>query len=522
VDTLFADAAAAAGFTVTDTAGATVDVIRTTWRGKLFSLDGGHPGHFGQAVLASELMERLRVAAAARASGRFGACRPPTCGVFPPPRSRRPRARMRRSLGPPRTPDRVLRVAPLVLLLGCACDSSTPKGPAAPAPGAQEPPLEDLKFDFKVMNPGRDYRFVNRHKLPVAIASREILEPRPEHPGTDRLHVAHVGREWLVEVPVQHVGSYPCALSPDRRHFATRGWDPAKEGRHLITVTDLMERRLLWSTALPQSFASLTDLEWQDDRTLLMAQTHVQADDDWRYGVVSVDVPTGRSRTLYVGEPKHPVFGIVPSSKGRLLLIHEGDKSVSHPQPYLVNVETGSKTKLPIAPETGSHSWTGFWWPDESLVYYATGGDTRTHCFARPGHPDKLVDPPAWVRPALDSYRELWFREDGRCCLVSDTRVGTVSFYYDDGRVEQLFNLWHDGSGLIRRAPSWSRDGRLVAAWVGRKTAVGTEFIPFVADTQEHTVTFFRRDIKPLPLYIIDNPDVVEALRKISRPGDWK
>jgi len=36
-----------------------VDTIRATWRGGIFSMDGGHPGNYGHAVIASELLHDL-------------------------------------------------------------------------------------------------------------------------------------------------------------------------------------------------------------------------------------------------------------------------------------------------------------------------------------------------------------------------------------------------------------------------------------------------------------------------------
>lgn len=69
---IFDQAASPQGFTVRDWQGAAVDTLRTTYRGKLFSLDGAHPGSYGHLVLAGELMEALRSFAAARADGRVG------------------------------------------------------------------------------------------------------------------------------------------------------------------------------------------------------------------------------------------------------------------------------------------------------------------------------------------------------------------------------------------------------------------------------------------------------------------
>jgi lysophospholipase L1-like esterase len=72
VAAIFDQAATAQGFTVRNDQGAAIDTLRTTYRGKMFSLDGGHPGSFGHIVLASELMECLRAYAATRPGGKVG------------------------------------------------------------------------------------------------------------------------------------------------------------------------------------------------------------------------------------------------------------------------------------------------------------------------------------------------------------------------------------------------------------------------------------------------------------------
>lgn len=50
VNTLFEQAVGPEGFAVRDDTGAVVDTLRATLRGQLFSLDGGHPGHYGHLI----------------------------------------------------------------------------------------------------------------------------------------------------------------------------------------------------------------------------------------------------------------------------------------------------------------------------------------------------------------------------------------------------------------------------------------------------------------------------------------
>lgn len=82
VDKMFKDAFGE-GFVVKDAAGETFDTIKATWRGGIFSMDGGHPGNYGHAILASELLEAMRAFAAAKGMTHFGKVPVEALGRFP-------------------------------------------------------------------------------------------------------------------------------------------------------------------------------------------------------------------------------------------------------------------------------------------------------------------------------------------------------------------------------------------------------------------------------------------------------
>jgi hypothetical protein len=100
----------------------------------------------------------------------------------------------------------------------------------------------------------------------------------------------------------------------------------------------------------------------------------------------------------------------------------------------------------------------------------------------------------------------------------------------ESGREEEIFGLKSPPNGCAIERAAWSRDDKLVVARVrmswsswpagvpGGRRPGGLVYGVVAADLERRELTFFRGEQQSFPTFLVEEPEVIEALKARSIP----
>jgi hypothetical protein len=401
----------------------------------------------------------------------------------------------------------------LVLVFGAACEPASPPA-RGEAPQSSSPrkewltPEEGFRLDEKVAE-GRVW------------GSPAIQTPTPLCSGARCVHFADADRAWATHIPIPTVSGEPLALSPDETFLASTG--PKEEISvsrpvpPLLSVLRLTDRQVIYSREVPQR--GVSQLSWLPDGMLLICENLSRMKPGPSEFVLRrLNLGSKKEETILEFRRGIGVQRVVPDPKGRKVLVTERESQEGPSLLVVYELKTGERRALPNPHGTLDPESLG-WWPDFESVYAEYGG----HPFRIPTTEAGRADP---VLSAFKGFEGKVLQgalsSTGRFLLASEVETQTL-FLLDlnEGKVMKVGTCGPRRGPLLRYV-TWSKKDDVAAGWIGvseadreTKRTVLT-WIPFLINVPEKKYSLFRFSSSPEPLFVLERPDVMNALRKDS------
>ncbi|MFN3485545.1 MAG: TolB family protein [Planctomycetota bacterium] len=421
------------------------------------------------------------------------------------------------------------------LLLGGGCIPGVPET-SAERQGETGEEMPRWAMEGRNMRPGPGYRFVEGLARPMAWGALGAQTPTPITKGTDHVHFADIRRKWAAWVRIPTLDGSPTRISPESRHVASYGilggGGAISKIQEWMKVVSIESGEEVWAW---ETNRDVRDIRWLTEETLLYTvdpkRWSVKEPSEWV--MRKLNPFTKEEREVYLAPRGCVIWNFFPSPSGRHVVVRE------EPQPgkgysalYVVDLETGGKRRLWDG--YGSmHPFNTYWWPDEKHVYLE---DVRDNGY---GPVKASVEEPGRYEPLSRRHRQLERRTkgslspSGRKLVYSDpNRAGVFVLDLEGGQEEEIFRYKVAEGGCWLSDVAWSKDedvvvGRVSFAWsipgsgwpFNTPGAAGLQYTVFAADLARREASFFRSDNrKGSPLFLVENPRVIEALRKRSVP----
>lgn len=415
--------------------------------------------------------------------------------------------------------------------LSVSCAPATSKGPALP-PGeiAADLPRE-LDWHRDNVMPAPGYRLVGSLERPMAWATTVPQMPTPIPWSVEHVHFADVGRKWGTVVRTPCLSDRPTRLSPDQRHIASYGviHENPKEltGKveYLLSVVRIADGKNLWSLNEYRT-ARATDIGWLSNDVIAYSFDRGYAERKGKQHVIRrVDLATGEQRDIYEAPPGCSLFNFLPSPAGRCVLVHELKEPgglVTALQ--IADLVSGVKREIPRS-TAGIHPFSYAWWPDEKHIFFEDVGDSGEGPMKVSVDAPTVATPLSRSFPQLDKDARCALSPSGRWLLMGHRKRGNVCLIdLERGAEEEIFGLRNGPAGCAVERVAWSRDEKVAVGWV-RMTWARTPTRPggivggvFAVDFERRELTFFRGDQESRPTFLIEEPEVIEALKARSVP----
>jgi hypothetical protein len=324
----------------------------------------------------------------------------------------------------------------------------------------------------------------------------------------------------------------PPRVSPDEACVASFGAPLDQKREKWMKVVSIEEGNEIWAW---KTDLDVKDIRWLTNETLLYSTDPnrwvIQQPSAWV--IRKLNPFTKEESEVYKAPRGCVIWNFFPSPSGRLVAVQEEPRpQAPHSALFILNLVSGSKTRLE-AQKSFISPFHVYWWPDEKHLYFEDTGDDGY------GPVKASVEEPGRYEPLSRRFGQLGRRTkaslspSGRKLLFGDPgRAGIFLLDLETGREEEVFRYVVSKGGCGLSDVAWSRDeevaaGRVYFAWAIPGTgglfptrgAGGVQYTVFLADFRRREVSFFRSDDgSGSPLFLIENPRVIEALKKRSVP----
>jgi hypothetical protein len=385
------------------------------------------------------------------------------------------------------------------------------------------------------MRPGPGYRFVEGLERPMAWGAKHPVTPTPIWRALEHVHFADVGRKWASAVSIPTLRDGPTRVTPDGRYIASYGLLKTERITTIeewMKVVSIEEGNEIWAW---KTDLEVKDIRWLTNETLLYStdpnRRVIQQPSAWV--IRKLNPFTKEESEVYKAPRGCVIWNFFPSPSGRYLILREEpDPEKGYSALYALDLTEGKKVRVWDG-KGAMHPFNISWWPDEKHVYVE---DMRDDGY---GPVKASVEEPGRYEPLSRRFGQLGRRTkaslspSGRKLLFGDPgRAGFFLLDLETGREEEVFRYVVSKGGCGLSDVAWSRDeevaaGRVYFAWAIPGTgglfptrgAGGVQYTVFLADFRRREVSFFRSDDgSGSPLFLIENPRVIEALKKRSVP----
>jgi hypothetical protein len=320
-------------------------------------------------------------------------------------------------------------------------------------------------------------------------------------------------------------------LSPDQRRIASYGIlhedpkDLTGKVEYLLRVVRVTDGKDQWSLSDYRTGRAM-DIGWLSNDAFAYSFDRGYAEKKGKQHVIRrVDLVTGEQRDIYQAPPGCSVFSFLAGPLAMRLLVREAaepesGRSILH----IVDLASGTKSEIPSS-RHGMDPFSYRWWPDERHVYFEETGDNGRGPVKVSADDPTRVTPLSEQFPMLGRDTQCALSPSGKRLVAGHTKLGKILLLdLDTGAGEEIFALRRGPTGCAVQRVAWSRDEKVAVGWV-RMTWASTAKRPggivggvFAVDVERRELTFFRGEQESFPIFLVEEPEVVEALKARSRP----
>jgi hypothetical protein len=416
-------------------------------------------------------------------------------------------------------------------LASCSYELAASKGPELPQGEIDADLPSELDWHRSNIVPGPGYRLAGALKRPIVWATTVPQMPTPIPWSVEHVHFADVGRKWGTIVRVPRGPDHSTRLSPDQRRISSYGvlyknpQDLTGPVDRLLGVVRIADGELLWSLAFRPPVHAL-DVGWLSNEAFAYSFDRGYAERKGKQHVIRrVDLVTGEQRDIYEAPPGCSLFSFLPGPSAMRLLVREAaeperGRSILH----IVDLSSGTKREIPSSRQ-GMDPFSYRWWPDERHVFFEETGDHGRGPVNVSAEDPTKVTPLSGQFPMLGRDTQGSLSPSGKRLLMGHTKLGKVYLLdLETGVESEILALRNGPAGCAVERVAWSRDEKVAVGWV-RMTWARTAKRPggivggvFAIDFERRELTFFRGDQESRPTFLIEEPEVIEALKARSVP----
>lgn len=363
--------------------------------------------------------------------------------------------------------------------------------------------------------PGAEYRIDTQVAPGTAWATSAIQTPTPLTTGVRHLHVADSNRSWATALPVATSLGYPMTLSPDDLHLASVGADgEVKASAPLRIVLHVLRLDTGKVVRVREAAHGVIHLGWLDHKTLLICENpNRMRPGPAKFILSRMDVGTGQEAKIVEFPLGTEVIQLIPETAGRYVVGVETQGRADTATLAVYQLSDGSRRSLPLLKGMGTPVNVSCW-PDGAL-YFESGGKPYRMSLALDSTPQVLKGFPE--KPLEGSIAP-----DGGVVLAAIPDMKSLQIVdLKSGQSAMVGSIKAERGPFLRNV-TWSKSGRLAAGWMGivrmeagfggRKAVLS--WFPFILNSSERKIAFFRANEHPQPVFIIESRAAVEALKE--------